>query len=290
MKAVLESAVREALGDPGVEVRRVVPAGGGCINHAARLETSAGDVFVKWNEDGPGDLFLREADGLRELSAAGSALVVPSVLGAWGAREGRPPMIVMEYLDAARASTDETALGRGLAALHHRTSAEHGFPVSTYCGATLQDNTGTAAWTAFFAERRLRAIVRLADEAHGLDDGERRIYDRLVDRLPEHLPSASTPSLIHGDLWGGNVLYTSRGPALVDPACAYADREMELGMMTLFGGFGEGFWNAYQEAWPLPAGWRDRNPLYQLYHVLNHYVLFGGHYRAQALAIARRYV
>ncbi len=82
---------------------------------------------------------------------------------------------------------------------------------------------------------------------------------------------------------------TARGPALFDPACAYADRELEFGITTLFGGFSERFWSAYEEAWPLPAGWRERNPLYQLYHLLNHYLIFGGHYGAEALAIARRF-
>jgi fructosamine-3-kinase len=97
------------------------------------------------------------------------------------------------------------------------------------------------------------------------------------------------PSLIHGDLWSGNVLHTAQGPGLVDPACAYAHREMEFGITTLFGGFGERFFRGYEEEWPLAAGWRERNPLYQLYHLLNHQHLFGGHYGAEALAIARRY-
>ena len=98
------------------------------------------------------------------------------------------------------------------------------------------------------------------------------------------------PSLIHGDLWSGNVLHTVRGPALVDPACAYADREMEFGITTLFGGFSDRFFAAYEEAWPLPGGWRERNPLYQLYHLLNHFLIFGGAYGVEALSLARRYV
>ena len=285
----MEAALKEALGDPALEVRRLVSTGGGCINHTARVETSAGDFFAKWNDDGPRDLFLREAEGLRELAAAGSPLVIPRVHGAWGREPGRPPMIVMEHLPPVRGTEDEAALGRGLAEVHRRTAPRHGFACVTYCGATPQDNTWTESWREFYAERRLRALVRLVDTARGLEASARRVYDGLIDGLAEHLPESSPASLIHGDLWGGNVLYTARGPALIDPACAYADREMELGMMTLFGGFGARFWDAYEEAWPLPAGWRERNPLYQLYHVLNHQYLFGGHYAAQALALARRY-
>ena len=103
------------------------------------------------------------------------------------------------------------------------------------------------------------------------------------------LPRETAPSLIHGDLWSGNVLHTARGPALVDPACAYADREMEFGITTLFGGFDDRFFAAYEEAWPLPGGWRERNPLYQLYHLLNHFLIFGGAYGGEALSLARRY-
>jgi fructosamine-3-kinase len=125
------------------------------------------------------------------------------------------------------------------------------------------------------------------DEDGRLSASDRRLYERLLDLLSGLLPKDAPPSLIHGDLWSGNVLFTSRGPALVDPSCAYADREMEFGMTTLFGGLSERAFSAYEEAWPLPAGWRERNPLYQIYHLLNHAVLFGGHYANEARRLAR---
>ena len=108
--------------------------------------------------------------------------------------------------------------------------------------------------------------------------------------MADLLSHETTPSLIHGDLWSGNVLVTARGPALVDPACAYADREMEFGISTLFGGLTARAMAAYEEAWPLPADWRERSGLYQLYHLLNHAVIFGGHYAQQAARIARQYL
>jgi fructosamine-3-kinase len=287
---LIEAAVRQALQDPSLALRRVVSIGGGCINNAARVETSAGDYFVKWNESGPRDLFEREADGLRAMAAAGSELAIPRVFGAWGPRPDGPPMIVMEYLPPGRTSGDDEALGRGLAALHRRAAPRYGFDAPSYCGATPQDNTWADTWIDFYRERRVGALLAHIESQRGLSTSDRRVYDHLLDRLPARLAHEPRPSLIHGDLWSGNVVYTTRGPGLVDPACAYADRELEFGITTLFGGFSDRFWRAYEEAWPLPADWRERNPLYQLYHLLNHYALFGGHYGAEALAIARRLV
>jgi fructosamine-3-kinase len=107
--------------------------------------------------------------------------------------------------------------------------------------------------------------------------------------MDELLPEPNVPGLIHGDLWAGNYWETAKGPALIDPASYFADREMEFGIMTLFGGFHDRFWKAYHESNPLPPGWKERNKIYQLYHILNHYLLFGGGYGRQALEIARHY-
>jgi fructosamine-3-kinase len=284
---LLEPELRVVLGDPGLRVTAVHPAGGGCIHTAARLVTTCGDVFAKWSSDCAADTFLREQDGLRALRAAGSGLVVPEVLAASAPQPGRPAFILMEYLPPGAGGVDAAALGRGLAALHRCSSSAFGFPVASYCGPTLQDNTPADSWLEFYAERRLLALVRLLGSE--LEAGERRRCDSLIRRLPELLPHAAVPSLVHGDLWSGNVLASARGPALVDPACAYADREMEFGITTLFGGFPERFFDAYEEVSPLAAGWRERNPLYQLYHLLNHWLIFGGGYAAQARAILRHY-
>jgi len=290
MRTAIEAALREALSDPELTLGRLVPSGGGCINNAVRAETSAGEFFVKWNADCADDLFLGEAASLRELAAATSPLVLPRVYGAWGAKPGRPPMIVMQALRIGRSADSEAVLGRGLATLHRTRAARHGFAVRTYCGATPQDNAWTDSWLEFYRDRRLRVILDLIAVKRGLGPAAQGTYDDLLGKLERWIPRDAVPSLLHGDLWGGNVIDTHDGPAIVDPACAYGDREAELGMMTLFGGFGGRFWRAYEEEWPLPPEWHERNGLYQLYHVLNHEYLFGGHYGAQALSIARRYL
>ena len=288
--ALLEPVLRGALGFPDLRVTGVHAVSGGCIHHAARIGTTRGEVFVKWNDDCAPDVFLREADGLRALRAAGSGLAIPEVLAASGPMADRPAFIVMEYLHPASGrGMDEAALGRGLAAIHRCTSPTFGFPVTTYCGPTPQDNAPLDSWLDFYAERRLRRLVRLLEAERNLRTSDRHLLERLVDRLPDLLAKDPTPALIHGDLWSGNVLSTAAGPGLVDPACAYADREMEFGITTLFGGFSPRFFDAYEEAFPLPSGWRERNPLYQVYHLLNHHLIFGGHYGEEAMSLARRY-
>jgi fructosamine-3-kinase len=221
------------------------------------------------------------------MARAASSLVVPRVLAARGPQGDLPGFILLEHLEPG--PPDDERLGRGLAELHRQAAPRFGFPVDSYCGSTRQPNAWCGSWPEFYAERRLRPLLSAIAGRRGLSRDERRVYDGLLARLPGLLGAGHRPSLVHGDLWSGNVLHSTRGPALVDPACAFAEREVELGLSTLFGGLSERALAAYQEAWPLPAGWRERNPLYQLYHLLNHQLLFGGGYGAQALEVARRF-
>ncbi|HEY3370270.1 MAG TPA: fructosamine kinase family protein [Prolixibacteraceae bacterium] len=267
------------------------PLGGGCINHALKIQTSAGDYFLKWNAASPVGLFIREAEGMEEMSTFDNRyLQFPKVI--WSKEVDQwPGLLLMEYLPPASTTTGfDERLGRGIARLHHKTAADYGFHHSNYCGTTLQDNTWTDTWPGFYAHRRIQPLVEQIIVTRGMAPGEQKIYQRLVNKLPQLLAHPSIPSLIHGDLWSGNYMYTSKGPALIDPACYYADREMELGMMKLFGGFSPSVWNAYQDEFPLPVDWKQRIPLYQLYHLLNHYLLFGGSYGWQSLEIAKGYL
>jgi len=202
-----------------------------------------------------------------------------------------PGLLLMEYLpNATSTSGYDERLGRGLALLHRKTTSAYGFNHSNYCGTTVQQNTWTNSWPDFYANQRIGALVKQIIAKRGMGTDEQKIYERLIDKMPQLLDHSTIPSLIHGDLWSGNYMYSANGPALIDPACYYADREMELGMMELFGGFSHGVWKAYQDEFPLPKGWQERIPLYQLYHVLNHYLLFGGAYGMQALRIAKGFL
>ena len=289
--AFLERVLRRAFDCSTLRLIAVHPTAGGCIHSAARVETSEGDAFVKWNARVARDLFTAEAKGLSELEAAASGLVVPKVLLAGSPDGDTPGFLVLEYLRTApRGAAIDEALGRGLAAVHRRAAGSFGFTVPTYCGPTPQDNTASASWVEFYRDRRLRFVLGLLASERGLSSAERGIFERLFDRLPQLLPHAATPALIHGDLWSGNVMASANGPAVFDPACSYADREMEFGITLLFGGFSAVFFDAYKEAWPLPPGWEERHPIYRLYHLLNHHLIFGGHYLGEALAVARRYV
>lgn len=267
------------------------PVGGGCINHAVKIKCSVGDYFLKWNASAPVDLFQKEAAGLDEMrSSENPYLIIPKVI--WSKEAGEwPGLLLMEYLPPANSTSGyDERLGRGIALLHRRTTTAFGFHHSNYCGTTVQDNTWVTNWPEFYAQRRIWPLVLQIIALRGMTTNEQNMYERLVTEIPQLLSHQTIPSLIHGDLWSGNYMYTANGPALIDPACYYADREMELGMMQLFGGFSPKVWSAYQEEYPLPAGWKERIPLYQLYHLLNHHLLFGGSYGWQALEIASRYL
>ena len=290
-KAIIQLCLEKLVTIYGSSVRLTDSrsVGGGCINHAAKISTSVGDFFLKWNASAPSDMFLKEASGLNEMSQAASSLVIPKVI--WSTEvDDFPGLLLMEYLQAAtNTSGFDEQLGRGIAQLHRKTASAFGFHHSNYCGTTIQDNTWTDNWPEFYAQQRILALVLQIKTARGMSSEELKVYEMLVDRIPVLLAHQTVPSLIHGDLWSGNYMYSANGPALIDPACSYADREMELGMMKLFGGFSAKVWDAYQEEFPLPKEWQQRIRLYQLYHVLNHYLLFGGSYGQQALEIAREY-
>ncbi|MBV5314432.1 MAG: fructosamine kinase family protein [Prolixibacteraceae bacterium] len=263
--------------------------GGGCINHAAKVSTSVGDFFLKWNAAAPSDMFVKEAEGLNEMRLSGTSLIIPKVI--WSKEVNDfPGLLLMEYVQPAGNTTGfEEQLGRGIARLHRKTASAFGFHHSNYCGTTIQDNTWTNSWPEFYGQRRIWALVQQIKAERGMSSEELKIYEGLVCKMFVLLGHQTVSSLIHGDLWSGNYMYATNGPALIDPACYYADREMELGMMQLFGGFSSRVWEAYQEEFPLPEGWQERIRLHQLYHILNHYLLFGGSYGRQALEIAQYY-
>lgn len=282
------AALAEALGIPA-ERLRFEPLGGGCINQAARVRGAGEPLFVKWNQHSLPGQFEAEARGLKAMADSGTSLTIPRPR-AWSDAPGSS-FLALEFLSSGRRGPDfDEALGRGLAELHRATSPRgFGFEVDGACGATPQPNGWLDDWARFYGERRLGHQLRLAAR-RGFSREGLALGERVLCRLPELLGDPEPPALIHGDLWSGNLHVTGAGaPALVDPAAYYGHREAELGMMVLFGGFGPRVFAAYDEAFPLQPGWRDRLDLYSLYHVLNHYNLFGGGYEAQAVRLLRRY-
>ena len=289
MDTVLREALAAALEcEPGAVSMQ--PIGGGCINDAQRVEVGGDRFFFKSNTKPLLGQFAAEAAGLSAMRESGTSLVIPEPL-AWSDRDGAR-FLLTEYLEPGQKVADfDERLGVGLAELHATTADQgFGFECDGYCGATAQPNGWMDSWPDFYAQRRLGHQLALAAE-RGLGRSTCERLERLVDRLGEWVGEAGSSSLIHGDLWSGNLHVSADGlPALIDPAAYYGHPEAELGMMALFGGFGSRVWGSYAEAGKLEPVWRNRLDLYTLYHVLNHFVLFGGGYGSQADGILREYV
>lgn len=290
---VLEEVMAKLSEKLGREIilQSVEALGGGCIHHASKITTSFGNYFLKWNAEAEPDIFVCEAQCLVELKkAVGGYLAVPEVFASKQV-DSTPGFLVLEYLHPGfSTSGSDEKLGRGLAKLHQKTNSQFGFYRDNYCGATIQNNKWDTNWPRFFSENRLQFLLKLIQSERPFSVSELKHFEKLILKIPELIPAESIPVLIHGDLWSGNFMYTEKGPALIDPASYYADREMEFAIITLFGGFSDRFFAAYNEVNPLPSRWKERNRLYQLYHVLNHYYLFGGGYGQQAVRIAKSYL
>ncbi len=257
------------------------PVGGGCINGTEVFEGGGRKYFVKLNDAARLDMFAAEAEGLREIAATNTVRVPsPVCLGT----HDHQAWLVLEYLELRGDSDNaDEILGRTLAAMHRTTQERFGWRRDNTIGATPQINTEENDWIVFYRERRLRYQLDLA-AANGHSGNLQKRGEQLLEALPEFFGSTRPrPSLLHGDLWGGNHAALRDGtPVIFDPAVYYGDREADIAMTELFGGFGARFHAAYREAWPLDPGYHARRELYNLYHILNHLNLFGGGYRAQA--------
>lgn len=282
MDARRSQRIEAALGSAPV---RAAGVSGGSINRAERVELADGrTVFVKTNDRAPPDMFPEEARGLEALASAGGP-PVPEV------HHVDPEMIVLSWLPPGRLDAGGWAeLGRALAHQHRTTAPRHGFDADNYIGSTRQPNPWTADGIAFFAEHRLGFQVRLARDRGRLDRPSVQRADAVIARLPELLPADAPASLLHGDLWSGNVHPRADGVGcILDPAAYYGFREADLAMTRLFGALPRAFYDGYEEAWPLPADAAGRVDLFNLYHLLNHLNLFGGGYASGVQAALRKY-
>jgi len=263
--------------------------GGGCVANARMVKLANGmTVFVK-SGTSP-ESFRLEANGLKELTKA-KAIRIPEVL------HFDSKMLVTEYIQQGSKKRDffET-FGRQFARLHRFHASEYGFFENNYIGATPQPNLANGEektdWVTFYFNKRLKFQFELALSNGYGDSRFQKAFSKLTDKLPEIIgDSTERPTLLHGDLWGGNYMADPDGnPVLIDPAVYYGHREADLAMTKLFGGFNQDFYAAYNAEYPLKDGWEYRENIYKLYHILNHLNLFGSGYYSQAVHLMSYYV
>jgi fructosamine-3-kinase len=255
------------------ESRRV---SGGCINDSYVIGDGTRRYFVKLNQPNLVEMFAAEAAGLESIDSTKTILVPQPVC--YGVITSHA-YLVLNYLDLGSSNpAGWQQMGQQLAALHLAPTPEQfGWHRDNNIGSTPQPNQWSDHWVGFFSKQRLRYQFELAGWSKFPQ------ADQLLAALPELLNHQPTAALVHGDLWGGNAGFTASGqPVIFDPATHYADREVDLAMTELFGGFPAAFYQGYEEVYPLAAGYQQRKVIYNLYHVLNHYNIFGGSYLSQA--------
>ncbi len=270
------------------EITSRQPVGGGCINQAYLISDDRLDrYFVKRNQSSRVEMFTAEAKGLLEMAAT-KTIAVPTPI-CWGVVE-QDSYLVLNYLDLVDRPNSQSwqQMGRNLAAIH-RYQLPHqafGWHQHNTIGSTPQLNTWESDWATFFKNQRIGYQLQLAARRGGTFPKAAELLDRIPQILANHHPPAS---LVHGDLWGGNAGFTRTGiPVIFDPATYWGDREVDLAMTELFGGFPAAFYEGYTAVYSLDPGYSQRKILYNLYHILNHYNLFGGSYQHQANEAIKR--
>lgn len=258
------------------------PVSGGCINQGCALIGENATYFVKINQASQISMFQAEALGLEQMQETHTIRVPKPIT--WGIT-GDSAYIVLEWLEFGRGTNESwIEMGRQLAAMHQATppqgqTGRFGWNQNNTIGSTPQLNDWTHDWAEFFTEFRLKYQFKLARRRGGHFPEQ----DKLLAKVSELLDHQPQPSILHGDLWGGNAAITQSGePVLLDPATYVGDREADIAMTELFGGFPAAFYRGYNEVWPLKSGYKQRKTLYNLYHIINHFNLFGSGYEGQA--------
>ena len=280
------SSINQRLEDKGIFVHSDFspkPVSGGDISAAWRLATNNGDLFVKTGPLSVFDMFTAEAEGLAEISAS-ETVRVPEVIAT--GQDEATAFLVLEWIELGAGDVAvQRRLGEQLAEMHRASADRYGWHRDNSIGLTPQHNPWSDSWVDFYREHRLAYQLQLAAE-NGFTGELQDCGSRLLKRLPVYFEGvAPEVSLLHGDLWGGNWGCSGGKPLIFDPAVYYGDRETDLAMTRLFGGFGAAFYEAYESSWPLADGHQDRQHLYQLYHVLNHLNLFGSGYLGRAISL-----
>lgn len=270
-------------------LRDFTPVSGGCINNGGKVTIGKSTHFLKWNDlkKYPG-MFEAESKGL-SLLALSNALSIPQVIFVGSAHHYQ--FLLLQFIEhGVQRGSYWDHFGRRLAVMHKTSDATFGLDHDNYIGSLRQHNNQSSTWVEFFATQRLMRQVEMALNAGRLDIATRKRFDRLFAMLPSLLPE-EPPSLLHGDLWSGNLMTTSSGdPCVIDPAVYFGHREVDLAVTQLFGGFDSRFLDSYNEAFPLLAGYRERLDLYNLYPLLVHVNLFGGGYTSQVATTLNKFL
>ena len=253
---------------------------GGCINNAIKINTNKGDFFVKWNTNSKANMFQSEYNGLKVLKDT-NTIRIPNVLCF------DDDFLILEFIPPSNPNNAFwEVFGQKLALMHKQTHSKFGLDFDNYIGSLYQDNTQNKNWTEFFIQNRLQAQLSIGNFSGTLLSD----FDKLFQKLPNLFPNEK-PALLHGDLWSGNFLAKNGDtPMLIDPAIYYGNREMDIAISKLFGGFNSDFYFAYNESRPLENGWEERIQICNLYPLLVHVNLFGGAYINQVKNILSYYV
>jgi fructosamine-3-kinase len=267
------------------EIRSTSSVGGGCIHQTLLIKTTTGGkIFLKQNQNIPPDMFEKEAQGLSALKFPDGP-VVPQVY-----LVGKTYLLLEDIEPSPRCDNFWSLFGRQLAYVHDQVHSQFGFHNDNYIGSNPQKNTWMEDGFEFFQACRFKPQVDLALSQSLLSSNDIRLIEKVMEILPDIIPDQPA-SLLHGDLWSGNLISDSRGmPALIDPAVYYGWAEADLAMTDLFGTYPESFYQAYTEVRSLESGYRSRYPIYNLYHLLNHLNLFGKSYLPQIRGILSRFV
>ena len=282
--AAIASHISQVTGQ-ALTVEATRPVGGGCINDAYQISGTGQTYFVKLNQARQLSMFSVEALGLDAIAAT-KTITVPRPV-CYGV-EASQSYLVLEWLDFGRASTDHwRVMGQQLARLHLAGgSTQYGWQQDNVIGSTPQRNSWENDWAIFFAEHRIGFQLELARRKGGNFSQPRAVIPKIQALLDNRQPP---PSLVHGDLWSGNAaVLTTGGPVILDPAVYYGDPEVDIAMTELFGGFPASFYQGYNTVLALDPGYQHRKTLYNLYHILNHFNLFGGGYEQQAQQMLKR--
>jgi fructosamine-3-kinase len=285
------------LGETG-EISVLRPVNSNIAVSAFRIETDHNKYFLKYAEPGFYDMIAREYSGLQRLKAS-RCVRTPQIYKYYEGNGTSAPYLFMEWIESNQDidGNGQRRLGEDLAALHDASSEiykinQFGLEENNFIGFNIQENQWMNDWPDFFVVRRLTPQIQLGVRKGLIKDTFHEELFRLCEKVPEILSADYVkPTLIHGDLWGGNVLYTvNHEPVLIDPAVYFGVPEAELAFTELFGGFGNEFYEAYDAVLPIPYGYQDRKKLYNLYHILNHLNLFGEMYLGQAQSVCRYYL